>query len=89
MDLSRISMPTFIMEPRSLLDKLSDSFYHADYITKATTMADPFERIQWVVKWYISGTFYNKRTTHNQQQQRNNPYDAISFACFFYTAFFV
>ena len=39
MDLSRVSFPTFILEPRSFLDKLSDSFYHADYITQATISA--------------------------------------------------
>ena len=35
MDLSRISFPTFILEPRSFLDKLSDSFYHSNYISQA------------------------------------------------------
>ncbi len=38
MDLSRISFPTFILEPRSFLDKLSDYFYHANYITEAALM---------------------------------------------------
>ena len=34
MDLSRVVLPTFILEPRSFLDKISDYYYHADIITK-------------------------------------------------------
>ena len=30
MDLSRVTLPTFILEPRSLLDKISDFYYHSD-----------------------------------------------------------
>jgi len=33
MDLSRVVLPTFILEPRSFLDKLSDYYYHADYLS--------------------------------------------------------
>lgn len=34
MDLSKVVLPTFILEPRSFLDKLSDSYYHADYLAR-------------------------------------------------------
>jgi hypothetical protein len=34
MDLSKVVLPTFILEPRSFLDKLSDSYYHADILSK-------------------------------------------------------
>lgn len=34
MDLSKVVLPTFILEPRSFLDKLSDSYYHADYLSQ-------------------------------------------------------
>uniref|UniRef100_T1GEZ2 PH domain-containing protein n=1 Tax=Megaselia scalaris TaxID=36166 RepID=T1GEZ2_MEGSC len=34
MDLSKVVLPTFILEPRSFLDKLSDSYYHADYLSR-------------------------------------------------------
>lgn len=33
MDLSKVVLPTFILEPRSFLDKLSDSYYHADLLS--------------------------------------------------------
>lgn len=34
MDLSKVVLPTFILEPRSFLDKLSDSYYHADLLSR-------------------------------------------------------
>lgn len=34
MDLSRVVLPTFILEPRSFLEKLSDYYYHADLLSK-------------------------------------------------------
>lgn len=34
MDLSKVVLPTFILEPRSFLDKLSDSFYHSDILAR-------------------------------------------------------
>lgn len=32
MDLSKVVLPTFILEPRSFLDKLSDYYYHVDLL---------------------------------------------------------
>lgn len=34
MDLSKVVLPTFILEPRSFLDKLTDSYYHADLLSQ-------------------------------------------------------
>ena len=34
MDLSKVVLPTFILEPRSFLDKLSDFYYHSDLLTQ-------------------------------------------------------
>ena len=34
MDLSRVVLPTFILEPRSFLEKLADYYYHADFLTE-------------------------------------------------------
>ena len=34
MDLSKVVLPTFILEPRSFLDKLTDYYYHSDVISK-------------------------------------------------------
>ncbi|XP_023324783.1 oxysterol-binding protein-related protein 8 [Eurytemora carolleeae] len=59
MDLSRVVLPTFILEPRSFLDKISDYYYHADIISKAVLENDPFMRMKTIVRWYLSG-FYKK-----------------------------
>lgn len=34
MDLSKVVLPTFILEPRSFLDKLSDFYFHADLLSE-------------------------------------------------------
>ncbi|XP_069937663.1 oxysterol-binding protein-related protein 8, partial [Cherax quadricarinatus] len=59
MDLSKVVLPTFILEPRSFLDKLSDYYYHADLLSKAVQEDDPFTRMKQVTRWYLSG-FYKK-----------------------------
>ncbi|XP_073815265.1 oxysterol-binding protein-related protein 8 isoform X8 [Musca autumnalis] len=59
MDLSKVVLPTFILEPRSFLDKLADSYYHADILSRAVVEDDPFTRMKLVVQWYLSG-FYKK-----------------------------
>ncbi|KAM4617470.1 oxysterol-binding protein-related protein 5 isoform 2-T2 [Discoglossus pictus] len=59
MDLSRVVLPTFILEPRSFLNKLSDYYYHADILSQAAVEDDPYCRMKQVLKWYLSG-FYKK-----------------------------
>uniref|UniRef100_A0A4W3IDM6 Oxysterol-binding protein n=1 Tax=Callorhinchus milii TaxID=7868 RepID=A0A4W3IDM6_CALMI len=59
MDLSKVVLPTFILEPRSFLDKLSDYYYHADFLSEAAVEENAYSRMKKVVKWYLSG-FYKK-----------------------------
>ncbi|XP_020659937.2 oxysterol-binding protein-related protein 8 isoform X1 [Pogona vitticeps] len=59
MDLSKVVLPTFILETRSFLDKLSDYYYHADFLSEAAVEENPYNRMKQVVKWYLSG-FYKK-----------------------------
>ncbi|XP_071809388.1 oxysterol-binding protein-related protein 8-like isoform X2 [Asterias amurensis] len=59
MDLSKVVLPTFILEPRSFLDKLSDFYYHADLLSQSLLEDDPFSRMKQVARWYLSG-FYKK-----------------------------
>lgn len=37
MDLSKVVLPTFILEPRSFLDKLSDYYYHANLLSQSVS----------------------------------------------------
>uniref|UniRef100_A0A3Q3D9R3 Oxysterol-binding protein n=1 Tax=Hippocampus comes TaxID=109280 RepID=A0A3Q3D9R3_HIPCM len=59
MDLSKVVLPTFILEPRSFLDKLSDYYYHADLLSQAALEDSSYGRMKQVVRWYLSG-FYKK-----------------------------
>ncbi|XP_063392017.1 oxysterol-binding protein-related protein 8 [Cydia fagiglandana] len=57
MDLSKVVLPTFILEPRSFLDKLSDNYYHADILAQAQHVEDPYTRFKLVLRWYLSGLY--------------------------------
>ncbi|KAL0803227.1 hypothetical protein ABMA28_017305 [Loxostege sticticalis] len=57
MDLSKVVLPTFILEPRSFLDKLSDNYYHADILSQAQHQEDPYLRFKSVLRWYLSGLY--------------------------------
>ncbi|XP_053987852.1 oxysterol-binding protein-related protein 8 isoform X2 [Hylaeus volcanicus] len=78
MDLSKVVLPTFILEPRSFLEKLADSYYHADLLSQAVVEDDAFTRMKGVVKWYLSG-FYKK------PQGLKKPYNSLlgeTFRCY-------
>ncbi|XP_043254038.1 oxysterol-binding protein-related protein 8 isoform X2 [Colletes gigas] len=78
MDLSKVVLPTFILEPRSFLEKLADSYYHADLLSLAVVEDDAFTRMKGVVKWYLSG-FYKK------PQGLKKPYNSLlgeTFRCY-------
>lgn len=53
-DLSKVVLPTFILEPRSLLEKLGDICVHPELLADIPRGATPQERILRVVRWYIS-----------------------------------
>ncbi|KAM8814042.1 oxysterol-binding protein-related protein 5 isoform 2-T3 [Rhynchonycteris naso] len=59
MDLSRVVLPTFVLEPRSFLSKLSDYYCHADLLSRAALEEDAYSRMKLVLRWYLSG-FYKK-----------------------------
>ncbi|EKX44699.1 hypothetical protein GUITHDRAFT_163527 [Guillardia theta CCMP2712] len=55
MDLSRVTLPTFILEPRSFLEKCSDFMAHGRLIQDIATTSDPLERFLTVTRWYLCG----------------------------------
>ncbi|KAI8345295.1 hypothetical protein EDC96DRAFT_521683 [Choanephora cucurbitarum] len=54
-DLSRITLPTFVLEPRSLLEKLSDFMSHPELLVKASKTTDPVQRFVEVCRFFLSG----------------------------------
>eukprot|EP00002_Diphylleia_rotans_P009561 TRINITY_DN19951_c0_g1_i1.p2 TRINITY_DN19951_c0_g1~~TRINITY_DN19951_c0_g1_i1.p2 ORF type:complete len:392 (+),score=87.06 TRINITY_DN19951_c0_g1_i1:69-1244(+) len=70
MDLSRVTLPTFVLEPRSLLEKLSDFMSHGSLYAQMSDPEDPLERFLAVLKWYVSGW-------HMRPQGVKKPYNPI------------
>ncbi|GAM18454.1 hypothetical protein SAMD00019534_016290, partial [Acytostelium subglobosum LB1] len=61
MDLSRVPLPTFILEPRSLLEKFTDFMIHCDLLHGVAKMENPVDRIMHITKWYLSGFSYKPK----------------------------
>ncbi|SAM04460.1 hypothetical protein [Absidia glauca] len=55
MDLSRVTLPTFVLEPRSMLEKITDFMAHPELAEQAAGLSDPTERFVGVVKYFLSG----------------------------------
>ncbi|XP_073245268.1 oxysterol-binding protein-related protein 8-like isoform X2 [Porites lutea] len=78
MDLSRVTLPTFILEPRSFLDKLSDFYFHTDILSRAAREENAYSRMKEVVRWYLAG-FYKKP---KGLKKPYNPIIGESFRCY-------
>uniref|UniRef100_A0AC34QIA4 Oxysterol-binding protein n=1 Tax=Panagrolaimus sp. JU765 TaxID=591449 RepID=A0AC34QIA4_9BILA len=60
MDLTKVTLPTFILERRSLLEMYADFFAHPDDFIKGVTTETPEDRMISVVRYYL-GSFYPAR----------------------------
>ncbi|XP_017768264.1 PREDICTED: oxysterol-binding protein-related protein 8 isoform X2 [Nicrophorus vespilloides] len=78
MDLSKVVLPTFILEPRSFLDKLADSYYHVDILSSVVLEDDAFTRMKSVVKWYLSGLYKKPKGL----KKPYNPILGEAFRCY-------
>lgn len=54
MDLNKVTLPTFILEPRSLLEKIGDIACHPELFSKLADADTPEQRMIDVVRWYFS-----------------------------------
>ncbi|KAE8148317.1 hypothetical protein BDV25DRAFT_158518 [Aspergillus avenaceus] len=54
-DLSKVVLPTFILEPRSMLERITNFMAHPETLLPMSTVDDPLERFVSVVKFYLSG----------------------------------
>ncbi|KAF9529458.1 hypothetical protein CPB83DRAFT_852709 [Crepidotus variabilis] len=55
MDLSKVTFPTFVLEPRSMLERITDFMSHPDLIFGADQVEDPEERFIRVLQYYLAG----------------------------------
>lgn len=77
-DLTRVTIPAFFLEPRSLLERMADTLMHPDLLLAAVKEDDPVERMKGLVKWFLSGFHY--KTTGVKKPY--NPIIGETFACF-------
>uniref|UniRef100_A0A3Q4H5G1 Oxysterol-binding protein n=1 Tax=Neolamprologus brichardi TaxID=32507 RepID=A0A3Q4H5G1_NEOBR len=54
MDLTKVVLPTFILERRSLLEMYADFFAHPDLFVSIAEQPEARERMVQVVRWYLS-----------------------------------
>lgn len=54
-DLSRVTLPTFILEPRSMLERITNFMAHPETMLHIPEIDDPVERFAAVTKFYLSG----------------------------------
>ncbi|KAF7509800.1 hypothetical protein GJ744_007495 [Endocarpon pusillum] len=54
-DLSRVTLPTFILEPRSMLERITNFMAHPETLLPMPQIDDPVKRFVAVVKFYLSG----------------------------------
>jgi len=55
MDLSKITLPVFVLEPRSMLERITDFIAHADIVFDQGASQDPEERFLAVLRCYLAG----------------------------------
>ncbi|KAJ2784421.1 Oxysterol-binding protein OBPa [Coemansia javaensis] len=58
MDLSRITFPTFVLEPRSFTERVTDFMSHPDFLIRCD---DPVKRFVGVVRYFMSGWHIHPR----------------------------
>ncbi|GMR51370.1 hypothetical protein PMAYCL1PPCAC_21565 [Pristionchus mayeri] len=79
MDLTKVTLPTFILERRSLLEMYADFFAHPDSFILTPTLESPEDRFVSVVRYYL-GAFYAARKS-GVAKKPYNPILGESFRC--------
>jgi hypothetical protein len=79
MDLTKVTLPTFILERRSLLEMYADFFAHPEDFIHADELDGPAERMISVVKYYLNA-FYPARKS-GVAKKPYNPILGETFRC--------
>jgi len=79
MDLTKIVLPTFILERRSLLEMYSDFFAHPDLFVSIADGLTPEDRMVTVLKWYMSSFHAGRRSSIAKKPY--NPILGETFRC--------
>jgi len=54
-DLSRVTLPTFILEPKSMLERITNFMAHPETLLQIPKIEDPVERFVAVTRFYLAG----------------------------------
>ncbi|KAI6230142.1 Oxysterol-binding protein-related protein 9 [Aphelenchoides fujianensis] len=79
MDLTKVTLPTFILERRSLLEMYADFFAHPEDFVRANELQDPEERFVAIVRYYLNA-FYPARKS-GVAKKPYNPILGETFRC--------
>ncbi|XP_065834944.1 oxysterol-binding protein-related protein 9-like isoform X2 [Oscarella lobularis] len=80
MDLTRITLPTFILEKRSLLEMYADFFAHPDVFSSIPDLPSPKDRMISLVRWYLSAFHAGRKAAVAKKPY--NPVLGEMFECF-------
>ncbi|XP_060555680.1 LOW QUALITY PROTEIN: oxysterol-binding protein-related protein 9-like [Ruditapes philippinarum] len=80
MDLTKVVLPTFILERKSLLEMYAEFFAHADLFLKVPDLQTPKERMVQLVRWYMSA-FHASRNS-DIAKKPYNPILGETFKCY-------
>lgn len=81
MDLTKVTLPTFILERRSLLEMYADFYAHPDLFKGVPDLADPGDRMIQVLRWYLSSFHAGRKGSVAKKPY--NPILGETFQCFF------
>ncbi|CAF0724890.1 unnamed protein product [Adineta steineri] len=81
MDLTKITLPTFILERRSFLEMLADFLAHPDQFVNVTDYNTPRDRFIQVVKWYLSAFHAGRKSAVPKKPY--NPILGETFQCYY------
>jgi len=76
-DLTRVTIPPFFLEPRSLLERMADLMMHPDLLLGVSALESPVGRMAALLRWFLSGW-------HFKTLGAKKPYNPIigeTFAC--------
>ncbi len=79
MDLTKIVLPTFILERRSLLEMYSDFFAHPDLFVGIPEGRTPEDRMVRVLRWYLSSFHAGRKSSIAKKPY--NPIIGETFRC--------
>ncbi|XP_012277175.1 oxysterol-binding protein-related protein 9 isoform X2 [Orussus abietinus] len=80
MDLTKVALPTFILERRSLLEMYADYFAHPDQFINIADMPTPRERMVQVVRWYLCSFHAGRKS--GVAKKPYNPILGEMFRCY-------